>query len=341
MATFATKCTVHIDAFDIEPISASIIADETWSPYYQGTLVFAGQFGEAITGAINPRNWPTVRVQYTKYDADGVSNPVSVLDVALLVRSYDIDTIANTTTLKVSSKEAKLQDVRNATNADIARGAQSMTQVVTYALGQVGEGVPVVTPGGAFVAPATTWQAGQDLWSWLDGMLRGANAILWNYPQGSAADYWTAQAADNPGRYVGDFNVVQGTNLVRANYGFDIEKDYADSAVAIYQWTASGAQQRKVYASKGATVRRTKAVTYNTPDPGYDPSPSLRAVASARGLYMTVDMLADQAVLTGWTCHVTLDNGTYIGPARRITWNYPQDTISIDILNPVKQGFGT
>lgn len=337
--TFATKCIVHVDAFDLQPISATITADETWSPYYQGTIVFAQIFGETLTGAIDPRAWPTVRVTYTKYDADGVSNPVVLLDVRLLVRSYDVDPIAGTTTLKVSSKEVKLQDVRNATTADVPRGAQSMAQVVNYALGQVGEPVTSSVPGGSFVAPATTWQAGQDLWSWVDGMLRGANAILWHFPD-PTVDYWMAAAADNSGRYGGNFNVVQGTNLVAAHYGLDAEKDWADAAVAIYQWTASGAPQRKVYASKGGTVHRTIANTYNTPDPGYDPTPSLRAVASKRGLYMTVDMLADQRVLTGWTCFVTLDTGTYLGCARRLTWNYPQDTISVDILDPTKQGLG-
>lgn len=335
--TFATTCTVHVDAFDLQPISLSITADETWSPYFQGTIVFAQLFSETLRAAIDPRTWPTVRVQYTKYDADGVSNPVVVLDATLLVRSYDVDPIAGTTTLKVSSKEVKLQDVRNATNADIVFGNQTTNQIIAYALGQVGESPALATGPGAFTSPATTLQAGQDLWSWLDGMLRGANLILWQSASWLSGA-WQCTAADNPGRWAGNFNVVQGANLVRANYGFDIEKDYADSAVATYQWTVAGAQQKKVYASKGATVRRTKAVSYNTPDPGYDPSPSLRSVASGRGLYMTLDMLADQQINTGWTCTATLDSGTYYGPARRLTWNYPQDTISIDILNPVKQG---
>lgn len=337
MSVFATQAKVHVDAFDITPLSVEITADESWSPYYQGTIVFGTIFTGTMLAAIDPRVWGQVRVTLTKSDdVDGLVNPVTIMNAYLIVRSYDIDPIAGTTTIKVASKEAMLQDAANATTTDIARGSQTMSQLVTYALAQVGEGPVSSTIGGSFVSPATIWQAGQTLDSWLDGMLRGANAVLWHDPETSPGS-WQATTADNPARQLGTIAAVQGTNIARIRYGVDVDHSgWADSAVAIYNWTVAGAAQKRAYASKGASVRKTLVTSYNTPDPGFDPSVSMRTVAGRLGLSMDLDILADRYIRTGYTVNVALDSGNFTGVARTITWRFPESTIGITLAGTVQ-----
>lgn len=340
-----STATVTIGGHVYTPVSCEVTADNSWTPSWSGTLVFDFHDGPQLSAP----DRITAQVTWT-YGA------FTMLDVLLLVRSVVMDDAAGTITLTVKSAEVLLQDLKNVATADYQPGAMTMKAMWNYAFGKFAAGVLANNsdgvPNSTVAAAGTVWKAGQDLDSWLRPALRTADLDIYQDMQASVVTGVPTIAAallSNPGKENGRFGRVRyGYEMLKAPIGWDLDGgDYADGVVAEYTWTnATGNVQRKLYAkTQSAAHWHDTYVRFDAGDPGFDPTPSLLAVAQRSGFTGSVECtpvmeygntkLEDPYRLRLGTLMdiVTEYRGAYLGEVNRITWNYPADTMSIGLSN--------
>lgn len=300
---------------------------------------------------VDPRMYPQSRLRWWYGD-----DPAPILvDLYLTVRSYIPNDVDGTVTIGLMSDEIRLQDYKNAANADYAPGAMLLTDMVAYAMRKIGNppidmtGIPAVT----IPATATVWKAGDSLDAWLQGPLRANGVELYQDAQDPART-WRAFVINAAGKATvnGLVALGTGTDILSAPIGIDMDApDYADAVVAVYQWTdAAGSSQRKVYASLPAgAFHRVLTQTFSTPDPGVDPTPTTRAFTSKAGWVGDLDVLPQRTPFPpsyapgpmhlGDSIRFTLaDGSTYLANAQTLAWRYPDDTMTIGLTNTVFSG---
>lgn len=348
--SFISASTVTIGGTTFDPISFDVTQDNSWTPLWQGTIVLPA----AGAPAIDPKTWPRINLKWWFGTHDQASPPL-VLDYDFIVRAYVRDWVNDTVTLSVSSGEVMLQDYRNA-GADYQPGIISLKAMVDYAMGKVGATIGTGSgptyydtsplPNVNIPAQATIWKAGQTLDDWLRGALRSQGfeifetCVLATRPE--ITFYDIANGIGKAGRIGGDVNAVYGQNVIEMRSGFDMDSTgWADAAVVEYNWTtAAGAVQRKIYAKTPAgAFHRVEYVQLQSADPGFDPAPSVLAMAAAAAATAEIatyptptTWLSNQLVppavgdflhyqdASATTYDTTVTRVQYSYPADRITW---------------------
>lgn len=368
--SYLSTALVRVGATNYEPVAVNITQDGAWSPYWQGTVTFA--LGSAP--AIDPTAYTRVRVKYWAGDLAANPNQPPLMDCLVVARAVATDHIAGTITVSVSSFEVLLQDLLNASTADTALGAMTLTAMLNYACTKIGVavgGVPL--PAVTIPATATVWRAGQSLDDWLRGPLRangydifqdmrtadtagstvtiGAWLVADTTPDGSMNAY---ASFDPP--YAGWGRVVFGVNMLECRLGMDLDQPggWADSAVVTYSWlTSTGTQQVKNYANAPAGYKRPLSLNFQTPDPGFDPTPGMVSTAKRKiqtGQLTTVAWPSWDSRIPGqlpirntpgdFITITTPDGAVQAATVTRVNWSYPEDRTQLGVAYVVPTPLG-
>lgn len=302
---------------------------------------------------VDPRMYPPARVRWWYGEGDA---PAILVDVSMTVRKYLPNDTDDTVELTLMSDEIRLQDLKNAGTSDYAPGAMTLWSMLAFAMRLIGNLPldPTGIPNPTIPATATVWKVGDSLDTWLQGPLRANGVELYQDAQSSPPTFRGYLMNDSGKSPIhGTVRVKYARELISAPVGIDMDSDdFADAVVAIYQWTDSaGASQRRIYSSvPPALYHKVRTTTYNTPDPGLDPTPTTRAFTSRAGYVGEISCLPirsifppdylERSLRLGDTLTLVFSTGlTYTANVNSIKWSYPDDLMTIGLSNVVFSGY--
>lgn len=305
------------------------------------TPAFGSVFSSPV---VDPRTYPKVQLRWWFGES---SAPNQILNVNLLVRTYAIDDIAGTVTLTLASDEIRLQDWKLIGDADYQPGALAIGDMLALAMHKIGD-APLDTTGlisQTVPAAATIWKVGQSADDWIRGPLRSQGLEMYYDPIAQTFRLWLTS---NPGKsqQSSTTNLLYGTHILESGFGIDVDnEDYGDAAVVTYSWIDSaGASQRKTYfsAPTGGGYRKTKVVSIDTPDPGFNAANGARVIAARQGWTTRLTSLPvagksssaspwEQVRLGAQVFYKRSDGSIWYATARSLEWSYPQDRMSFGV----------
>lgn len=341
-------------AVTVDPISGTLTADQTWTPYYQGNIVipYAGVDGidvqTFLDDWLDPRNYKIWLLQASSL-IPSTGAILTIFAVYVTIRSYTVDDIAQTITIVVSTREALLQDYKRAATSARVSSTADISTFVEYALEQVDStyipGSLTFPASASITSPANNWLPGQAAWDWITPLLTSQGWVL--VDNGNNPGYlgwWITGIVVNPGlnprnSRSGPYNFSYGDNILALTRAVDFDDSsfaWADSAEVTYNWVdGSGATHQVAYAAAptiGTPYHRTAVVSYDTADPGFNGATGMVSRLTDRSVVLTATVLQDQFVQTGNIALITLPSGQVAETiVIACTWTFPDNRLVLKL----------
>jgi hypothetical protein len=252
------------------------------------------------------------------------------LDVHL--RSREVDYVAGTMRLELTSDEMYLQDFARydtSTSTWTPPATSSLRVLVNWALGLFGWALQSTGTDATIDAAKVIWNLGETLWSFLDAYIRGSGKRLWC--DESRKWYLT----DSIPTAAGVATIAALTTCTDTLSRSD--EAYGDAAVMEYTWTDAAGMAHRDYAyayTPGLVTPRTvvQRFTDQQPAPGAVGVgvARLRTRAMSRGRNIRARAVSSYAVTPGQQALITTPVTTITGAlVSAVTWTLPEDEMDV------------
>lgn len=289
------------------------------------TALFAGQTLDDLTAL-----WGA------PYNATVTPDLTHRRSLDLMLRTREVDWLAGTMTLELTSDEMLLQDLKRYDADTIDQRPPttfSLRTMVQWGLAQIGATLHPFGAADAVIDGATViWNLGESLWSFLDAFIRTNGLRLYCDEQRR----WFLEAPAT-----GASGTLELTAITQMRDVLSREDPaYGDGAVVIYEWFDDDGVRQRVYqfAAVPDVVSKVVVQTFTVPNPSLAAAPAaaLRTRALTRGRDVGIEAVSDyradpgQSVLV--TSPVTTVNGAMVSA---VTWRFPEDRMDISTRDSV------
>jgi hypothetical protein len=285
------------------------------------TTLFSGQTVATATNLWGDAYNPTTDVALTQ-----------VRPMSLMLRTREVDYVAGTMTLDLTSDEMALQDLARydvySTDQLPPPNTLSLRTLVRWGLSLIGADLAPEPFYDAVIDPvAVIWNVGESLWSFLDAYIRTSSLRLY-------CDETRTWFLEPP--VTGATGTLPLSSITELRDTLSREDPaYGDSAVVTYKWVDSGGLQHSVSHftyTTGSVNPKTVSQEFNVPDP-VSPNfaaASLRTRAMTRGRDVRIEAVSDYRADPGQTVVISTPVTSITGSmVSAVTWRFPEDRMDI------------